>query len=179
MRKIILLFLSSILISPINLLAKESKKESKYHFEETVHLSLPHLYLSKWQVGHQHIRKTGMATTRYMLSTESKDYWTQIVNIQFKDKAHLKVKTVEEAMNEEAKKSIWVNSKILSKKKNDVIYERDFPSGEHEIVRMIMTKKGLHRVAYIKKGPISQDDKKQWIERLTEAKVGGKKDKKE
>lgn len=167
LRKLFLYLLVSMLLIPVGL-------QAKYRFEETVHVPLPHLYLSKWEVGYQNINKAGTVVTRYFLNTESKNNWTQIINIQFKDKVHLKGANVEKAMEQEALKSSWVTSKIHSQTEDECIYVRDFPTGEHEIVRMIMTEKGLHRVAYIKRGPLSKDERAQWIERLAQGKVGGK-----
>jgi hypothetical protein len=166
--------LISLLVSIVYLPIQLQAKNSNYHFEETVQIQLPTLYLSKWEKGHQSVKKAGITTTRYYLNTESKDFWTQLINIQFKDKAHLDGATLEQAMQEEGAKSRWVTTKIHTKKENDILYERDFPSGEHELVRLIMTKKGMHRISYVKRGILSKEDKTQWIERLSQGEVRGR-----
>lgn len=157
-----------LLITPLGL-------QAKYHFGETVYMPLPQNILHKWTMGFQKAdEEKGSAVTRYILETESNKDWSQLINIQFKDKKLVKATSATEAMQQEASKSRVVSQKVHSQNPDDVLYERDFPTGEHEIVRMIMTKKGLHRVAYVKKGPITKEERTLWVERLAMGKVGGK-----
>jgi hypothetical protein len=155
----------------------KSKKDktAKYHFKETIHMSLPQNILNKWKLGVQKADKDkGTAVTRYILEKESIDKWSELVNIQFKDKKLVTAKSAEEAMKEEASKSKNVTSKVHYKNPHDVLYEREFPTGEHEIVRMILTRTGLHRVAYIKRGPLTNEDRTQWVELLSKGMIGGR-----
>lgn len=168
----------ALLIAPLGLQAKEQTKEqskNKYRFAETVYVPLPQNALHKWKLGFQKAdEEKGSAVTRYILETETTKEWSQLLNIQFKDKSLVKVESAEAAMRAEADKSRVVNHKVHSQNPHDVLYERQFPTGEHEIVRMIMTKKGLHRVAFVKKGPITKEERTQWVERLSKGMIGGK-----
>jgi hypothetical protein len=149
--------------------------KSKYHFEETVYVPLPQSLMHKWKLGIQKAdEEKGASVTRYILESETMENWSQLLNIQFKDKELVKAKSAESAMEIEVSKSQHVNYKVLSHNPHDVLYEREFPTGEHEIVRMILTKKGLHRVAYVKRGPLTQEERSQWIGRLSKGMLGGK-----
>jgi hypothetical protein len=158
--------------------AKKEEKEAKYIFEETVYVPLPEARLNKWVRGTEKADvNKGIAVTRYILETETMKNWTQMLNIQFKDKKHVQVESAEAAMKEEASKSnSLVKLKVLSKNPHDILFERDFPTGEHELARMIMTKKGLHRIAYIKRGPLSDEERTQWVDRLSQGMLGGRDD---
>jgi hypothetical protein len=148
--------------------------QAKYQYQETVYIPLPKSAIQKWKLGYQKANENGAAVTRYILESETIEYWTQMLNIQFKDRKLIKGATAKEEMENENAKSKWVTTKIHTDLPNDLIYERSFPSGEHEIVRLIMTKNGIHRAAYIKRGPLPQEEKNRWIELLSLGTVGGK-----
>lgn len=148
--------------------------EAKYRFDETVFIPLPNHIPQKWKIERQNAQDTGASVTHYLLESETAQNWTQLLNIQFKDRQLMMSRSAEEAMKEEASQSIGVNCTIHSKNPNDLIYERAFPSGEHEVVRMIMTKKGLHRAAYVKRGPFLESERIQWIDRLSKGVIGGR-----
>ena len=150
-------------------------KETKYIFEETVYVPLPQEGMKKWKLGLQKAdEKKGSAVTRYILDSETTSNWTQLINIQFKDTKLVKVESAELAMQEESARSQVVNQKVHFQNPHDVLYEREFPTGEHEIVRLIMTKKGLHRVAYVKKGPITKEERIAWVQLLSKGMIGGR-----
>ncbi len=150
-------------------------KEAKYIFEETVYVPLPQNALNKWKLGLQKAdEKKGSTVTRYFLESETENNWTQLINIQFKDTKLVKLDSAESAMQEESAKSQVVNQKVHFQNPHDVLYEREFPTGEHEIVRLIMTKKGLHRVAYVKKGPMTKEERIAWVQILSKGMIGGK-----
>ena len=157
--------------------AKQTKqvKEAKYIFEETVYVPLPQHGLKQWKLGLQKAdEKKGSAVTRYFLESETASNWTELINIQFKDSKLVKLDSAESAMQEEAAKSQVVNQKVHFQNPHDVLYEREFPTGEHEIVRLIMTKKGLHRVAYVKKGPLTKEERIAWVQLLSKGMIGGR-----
>lgn len=148
--------------------------EAKYRFDETVFIPLPNHIPHQWKIERQTTQDKGASVTHYLLESETDQNWTQLINIQFKDRQLMTSRSAEEAMQEEASQSIGVNCYIHSKNPNDLIYERTFPSGEHEVVRMIMTKKGLHRAGYVKRGSLSESERSQWIERLSTGVIGGR-----
>lgn len=147
---------------------------AKYKFDETIHIPFNNQELQLWKVGYQNANDTGASSRRYIPSEESMEHWTKLLNIQFKDRNLLQITSAVEAMASEASQSKGVSYKIYSQTPNDLIYERSFPSGEHEIVRMIMTKKGLHRAAYVKKGPFDESERNQWVSKLSNGMIGGK-----
>lgn len=156
------------------MMVASSSLYAKYNFEETVYVPLPTDMVEKWTLGYQNADEKGTAVTRYVLESESVGSWSQLLNIQFKDKELVKATSAADSMKQEAARSTLATYKIYSENPHDILYERDFPSGEHEIVRMIMTKKGLHRVAFIKKGAITEAERTLWIDRLSRGMIGGK-----
>lgn len=146
--------------------------EAKYQFNETIFMQLPTQEKDVWVVGHQDNKENGLSVTRYMLQSELGQNWTKMLNINFKDKQHISASTALEAVEQERVLSPEAQSRILSQHINDLVYERSFPTGEHEIVRMIMTKKGLHRVAYIKRSSIDQQERTEWMRRLMSGVIG-------
>jgi hypothetical protein len=160
MRKLFYFLAITALLIPLNL-------QAKYNFEETVFFPLPHI-LSKWKVGYQQTRPDGSSITRYILENETMENWTQLVNVQFKDHRQFKCVDAVEAMKQEASDNRSVTYKVHSQAPDDLIFEKIFPTGEHELVRMILTKRGLHRIAYAKRdGPFTETDRSQWLDRLS------------
>lgn len=144
-----------VMFVPLALMAKEK-----------VSIPLPQI-LTKWKKGFQ-----DECTTRYFLENETTERWSELVNIQFKERKLVKCSTAVEAMKQESLLNHRVIYKIHSQSPNDLIFEKIFPTGVHEIVRMIMTDKGLHRIGYAKTtSPFTEIDRSQWIERLTKAEV--------
>ncbi|MCH9627054.1 MAG: hypothetical protein S4CHLAM2_06880 [Chlamydiales bacterium] len=160
MKKILLL---AVLAFPLTL-------QAKYKFDETVFIPIEET--GSWKVGKQTASEQGASLTRFVLESETESDWSKLITIQFKDRQLIQGKTAEEAMNQEQALSPLASIHVLKRLPNDVTYERTFPAGEHEIVRMVMTKKGLHRVACLKKGSFEHSEQKQWIECLTSGVVG-------
>jgi hypothetical protein len=76
-------------------------------------------------------------------------------------------------MREEAANNRYVTFKVHCHDANDLTFEKIFPTGMHELVRMIMTDKGLHRIGYVKRdGPFTELDRSQWMSRLAQGTVG-------
>lgn len=148
-----------------------SQCRRKYVFEDET--LLRHLKQFEARIlGYQNVKENGLATTRYILEAEEGKNWTKILNIHFKDKQHITATSALEAMEQERVLSPDAKSLLITQTINDCLYERSFPTGEHEIVRMIMTKKGLHRVAYIKRGSFDESERRDWIARLMSGVVG-------
>lgn len=147
--------LAIVLFLPLALMAKE-----------TVSIPLPQI-LTKWKMGFQ-----DECTTRYYLENETTERWSELVNIQFKERKLVKCSTAIEAMKKESLLNHRVIYKIHSQSPNDLIFEKIFPTGVHEIVRMIMTDKGLHRIGYAKtEPPFTEIDRSQWLERVANAEI--------
>ncbi|MFZ0566056.1 MAG: hypothetical protein WAM28_07720 [Chlamydiales bacterium] len=146
--------------------------QAQYQFDETVFIPLKEGELEQWKIEHQQTTQNGISSTRYIPSSETTNNWTKLLNIKFHDRSLLHVNTALEAMQQEQTSSPRVLCSVLNQHPNDLTYERAFPTGEHELVRMIMTKKGLHRISYVKRGPFDQEERNYWLDRLMSSVVG-------
>lgn len=144
--------------------------QAKYNFDET--LFIPIEQTGTWKKGKEASSDEGSSLTRYLLETETQSNWSKLLTIQFKDRELVKGNTAEEAMSQEQLLSPAVMCVMIRNLPNDVVYERTFPSGEHELVRMVMTKKGLHRAAYLKRSPFEGEERSLWARRLMSGVVG-------
>lgn len=144
--------------------------QAKYIFDETFYIPIEELGF--WKRGKQASSENGASLTRYLLANETETGWSKLLNIQFKDRQLVKGNTAEEAMRFEQSLSPQAKSEIILSQPNDITYIRSFPTGESEVVRMVMTKKGLHRAAYIKKGPFEAKERALWSDRLMNGVIG-------
>ena len=140
-----------------------------YNFDETVSLPLEHSEM--WKRGRQASQENGFCLTHYQLKDESENQWSKLITIHFKDLSLVKGASAQEAMVEEQQKSPTVKCTWVQHAPDDLIYERSFPLGERELVRLIKTDKGIHRIAYVKKGPWEENERSAWTERLKKAKI--------
>jgi hypothetical protein len=133
---------------------------------ELFYIPMPYIF-AKWKVGCQKMQSNGSTTIRYVLEHETMENWTQLVNVQFKERGVAHCSDALQAMQQEAALNKGVAFKVHAKSENDVLFEKSFPSGMHELVRMVMTEKGLHRIAYTRRdAPFEEIDRNQWLERL-------------
>lgn len=160
MRKILVLVL---LVLPFTL-------QAKYKFDET--LFIPMEQTDVWKKMKESSTENGYCMTRFVHGDKTETNWTELLTIQFKDHQLIQGATAEEAMANEQKMSPLAKWNLIRSYPNDVIYERSFPEGEHELVRMVMTKKGLHRAAYLKRGSFEENEREIWINRLRNGVVG-------
>lgn len=167
MKRYLALFLTMMLTIPI-------LSYAKYSYTETMHVPLGQNEEKLWKKGYQNATETGAASTRYIPAGEDIQHWTQLLNIQFKDRSLLKATSAVEAMTEEASLNENVSYKIHSQTPNDVLFEKIFPTGENEIARMVMTTKGLHRIGYVKKEKLTSRESHDWLAKLAHGQIGGK-----
>jgi len=133
---------------------------------ETVSITIPQV-LSHWKVGCHKELKNGQSTTRYIPENETMANWTQLVNIQFHERNLVKGSDALQAMKQEAVFNQGVFYQMHIEKDNDILFEKVFPTGVHELVHMVMTDQGLHRIAYVKRnGPFENLDRQQWMDYL-------------
>jgi hypothetical protein len=132
--------------------------------------------LTKWHCGHQQTVLSGDSISEWV--PRGQDVYTrkELITIQFiagfpgipaasefVDKMH----SLSQARYSDM---TW---KVLERSDNDVLYEWSLPSGhqgvppQHEIVRVISTDAGIHRVAYEKSVPELDDETRElWLSRL-------------
>ncbi|MCC5832479.1 MAG: hypothetical protein JJU12_05480 [Chlamydiales bacterium] len=160
MRKILVLIL---LVLPFTL-------QAKYKFDETFFIPLEQT--DAWKKMKESCDQEGYCMTRFVHGEGTESNWSELLTIQFKDRHLIEGATAEEAMANEQRLSPLAKWRLIRNYPNDVIYERSFPLGEHELVRMVMTEKGLHRAAYLKRGAFDETERRTWIECLTSGVVG-------
>ncbi len=154
-------------IATLLLLLMPFTAQAKYNFNET--LFIPIEQTSIWQKSKQSATEEGTSITRFVQGAAN----SELLTIQFKDRELVQGRTAEEAMKYEQSLSPLADWVVIKSLPNDIIYERTFPSGEHELVRMVMTKKGLHRAAFLKRGsPIATNQRSDWLERLSGGVIG-------
>ena len=158
-----LLFLLCFLSLPLH---------AQYSFDETIFIPLQEEELRDWKMEYQKATDDGTCTTRYIPRSETTPHWSKLLNIQFKDRSLIQVSTALEALEQERKSSPEVFCRVLNQHPNDLTYERSFPTGEHELTRMIMTKKGLHRISFVKRQPFEEDEKNYWLDHLMRSVIG-------
>lgn len=144
--------------------------QAEYNFDETLFIPIEQTGL--WKKGNEASSDQGSSITRYLLETETQNNWSKLLTIQFKDRELVNGSTAEEAMSHEKSLSPNVTWVLIRNLPNDVVYERSFPSGEHELVRMVMTKKGLHRAAYLKRSSFEENERSLWVGRLMNGVIG-------
>lgn len=160
MKKILILLL---LIIPFTL-------QAKYKFDETFFIPLEQK--DAWKKAKESATQDGYCLTRFVHGDKTEGNWTELLTIQFRDRNLIQGMTAQEAMANEQKMSPLAKWQLIKSDPNDVIYERSFPGGEHELVRMVMTKKGLHRAAYLKRGAFEESERSAWIDRLMSGVIG-------
>jgi hypothetical protein len=154
----------------------------KYNFSEIIVLAIP-----KNQLVHEFKEVTRSATPNGLTlrelipPNESLENWSKMLTIQFLDKKLLpssdlrnNLKLLYMQAKEKYQGLVW---NVIEQSPETSTYEWACPYGfrsipaQYEIVRLIMTKKGLHRAAITKKSPFSDSERQLWLQRLGEAHI--------
>lgn len=155
----------------IALLTLPGALQAKYGITEKALLPLPNI-LSHWKLATEHNETDGSCLTRYILEQETMENWSELVNIQFTESGRLNCSDALQALKQEVALNKSVTYKIYEQQEDSLLFEKIFPSGERELVRMIMTREGLHRLAYVKRHAMMTDvDREQWIARLKQTTI--------
>jgi hypothetical protein len=107
---------------------------------------------------------------------ESFDLWTRMITIQFIEGSEATPhEMMERILGRLRAKCPELVSDVIREDEQGVVYEWRIDAcpaapDQHEVARVFAGAEGLHRVAYVQKGPLMPDDvRAAWIERLSEA----------
>ena len=172
-----------ILIAPLSLTTVQAGlSPHTFHYNETCTVTPPN-GMDSWQVVHKYAgRYDGNSIIEAVPKGQTLKKFTDMLTIQFRGfdpraGGHLTaleyMKVFKNMAKERSPKIVW---KVIKKNSsNDVVYEwriQNSPEIEdqHEIARIIITDKGLHRVAFVKKVPqLSLEERQEWIQALSKA----------
>ncbi|MFC7395259.1 hypothetical protein [Scopulibacillus cellulosilyticus] len=138
---------------------------------------------NNWKLGYK-TNANGVEMYEFIPKDESIEDWKQVVTIQFFPIENLKNPSIDNYINQFLQKvnqtvrqqNGKVKTNIIDKKENDVMYEfivTDDPSLEdqHEIGRVFLTNEGMWHIHYaIKKAPMGEEQRNQWINLLKQVK---------
>lgn len=133
-----------------------------------------------WRVGHAKDAGRGVGTiTEFVRQGESIDDWSELITIQLIE--DLKGREADEAVAELFEDQVTdyahVEHGVIESDEWSVLYEWSIHDSaphpdQHEIARMIEGEQGVHRVAYVKKGPrLADEERSRWIQLLRNAYV--------
>jgi len=107
---------------------------------------------------------------------ESFDLWTRMITIQFIEGSEATPREMmDRILARLTAKCPELVSSVIREGEQGVLYEWRIDAcpaapDQHEVARVFAGTEGLHRVAYVQKGPVMPDDvRAAWIERLSEA----------
>lgn len=158
-------------------------KEVFSPFQEVYSINLPDDEKKNWKIGH-HDRNSYEYIIESVPLNESINNWSQIFTVMFMSHETLNCnsKTAITAVQEVKRTAIikYGNEfklNTLYQTENEVVYESFTPAdkkrqSEYEIVRLIRTPKGIHRLSFAKKNsPIDQKTKEKWLDCIREARL--------
>jgi len=106
---------------------------------------------------------------------ESFKLWTRMVTIQFIEGSEATPhELMEQILARHSARCPEIVSNVIREDELGVIYEWRIDAcpaapDQHEVARVFTGEEGLHRVAYVQKGPMMPDDvRAEWIERLSQ-----------
>lgn len=133
----------------------------------------------KWAPADTQVLDDGSFVLEWVPANEGVENWSQLLQIQFfpeanKTKASDFVSKFLAALKDKFPKN---QSKIISQNDDAAIFEWSIPEengepAQYEIAKVITRDNGIFRVAFTKKtNNISDDQKKEWLKFLTQAKI--------
>ncbi len=187
MHYLLLTFISCCLLTSLSLEAGILKQMlgMEYVFNETMFIDIPQQELKqKWKQAHSQSMNDGWAIVEWIPKNQTLDNRNEMITVQFSDHSLSKVKVTSAQqfvnilyndMQIQYPGMIW---NTIEQSENDMLFEWILPNGyknfppQHEIVRIICTSKGIHRIAYEKKvSKLDPQTRDLWISRLANAKL--------
>jgi len=166
--------------TPFMIFADYTGTNTPYDYSEFMEIKVPESEArDKWTQVTREISEDGISSFEWIPKTEKLDARTEIITIHFMAKRlkDAKPSTAKQIVVNIFKQSSqqypdmqWVT---IQDDENDFIYEWSLPYGsdivpqQDEIVRIVSTDKGFHRIAYEKRVPKMDEHTRQlWINRL-------------
>lgn len=163
-----------------NLVPNYSGQETKYDYSEHMEIDVPDDEVrDKWKLATRSVADDGIATFEWIPHLQKLDSHNEALTVQFmakrlKDAKPSTAKQLATNMYRQARmKYAEMQWKVLRDGEDDYLYEWILPRGaegippQHEIVRIVSTDKGFHRIAYERRVPTMDPvTRKVWIDRL-------------
>lgn len=160
--------------------ADYSKTGTVYDYDEFMEIKVPEAEAkSKWKQISNYASEDGISNFEWIPKNEKLNNRTEILTIQFMAK---KTKDGNPSTAKQLAFNIYKQSTVqypdmewnsIQDEDDDFIYEWVLPHGadgiprQHEIVRVVSTDKGFHRIAYERRTPKMDEHTKQlWINRI-------------
>lgn len=155
-------------------------KNTKYDYSEHMEISVPEDEVrDKWKLANRIVADDGIATFEWIPQMQKLENRTEILTVQFMAK---RLRDAKPSTARELATNIYKQARmqypelrwnVIQDGETDYLYEWILPRGadgvdpQHEIVRIISTDKGFHRIAYEKKvSTLDPVTRKIWIDRL-------------
>lgn len=166
--------------TPFLIYADYSDLQTPYNYNEFMEIKVPEYEAkNKWQQITRYASEDGISSFEWIPKGEKLENRTEILTIQFLAK---KTKDGNPSTAKQIVTNIFKQGMMqfpdmawntIQDDDNDFMYEWSLPYGgegmtkQHEIVRIVSTDKGFHRIAYEKRVPkIDEHTKQLWICRL-------------
>lgn len=163
-----------------------SPEERTYWKQANAYASPEGISIIEWVPRHQTLKnRTELLTFQFFANRQDPSAGTVIKNLLFSSKPFARGKQHEAAeiyinklyaeMRSNYPNMIW---NTISLSENDVVFEWVLPNGipskkippQHEIVRILTTQKGMHRIAYEKRTThLDENERALWIDRISKA----------
>lgn len=184
------IFILFLLIMPFSVHAAEppsfmifadySSTQTPYDYNEYMEIRVPEAEAkSKWTQINKHISEDGISSFEWIPNNQKLESRTEIITIQFMSK---KTKDGKPALAREIVFNVYKSANLnypdmiwntIQDEDDDFMYEWSLPNGadglpkQHEIVRVVSTDKGFHRIAYESRAPkLDEHTRQLWIYRL-------------
>ncbi|CRX39555.1 hypothetical protein [Estrella lausannensis] len=155
-------------------------KNTKYDYSEHMEINVPDDEVrDKWKLANRIVADDGIATFEWIPQMQKLENRTEILTVQFMAK---RLKDIKPSTAKELATNIYKQARmqypelrwnVLKDGETDYLYEWILPRGadgidpQHEIVRIISTDRGFHRIAYEKRvATLDAVTRKIWIDRL-------------
>lgn len=163
-----------------NLVPDYYGQSTKYDYSEHMEINVPEDEVrDKWKLANRIVADDGISTFEWIPQMQKLDNRTEILTVQFMAK---RLRDAKPSTARELATNIYKQARmqypelrwnVIRDGDKDYLYEWILPRGadgvdpQHEIVRIISTDKGFHRIAYEKKvSSLDQVTRKVWIDRL-------------
>ena len=160
--------------------ADYSNLKTAYDYNEFMEIRVPEAEAkAKWKQVTKYASEDGLSSFEWVPNNQTLDNRTEIITIQFMAK---KTKDGNPSLAKQIAFNIYKQSSMqypdmvwntIQDEEDDFIYEWSLPNGteglpkQHEIVRIVSTDKGFHRIAYEKRtAKIDEHSRQLWINRL-------------
>ena len=182
---ILLLACSSPFLLPVEAGPLKRLLGLEYDYSETVEIDIPQQEVKqKWKRANAYASENGQSIVEWIPKEQNFENRSELITVQFvaHSSSQFKPRSAVEYANalyaQSSRNYPGMQRNVIKQSDYDVLYEWSLPNGyknfppQHEIVRIIWTEKGIHRVAYEKKvRELDQQTRDLWLSRIGTAKL--------